>query len=439
MRRLPGSVALTLALLASFALIAATPVASARPAPKASFATLPDIGLASFQNRELPHSIANDRGVDLGGIGSDLYPARRSDEYWMVTDRGPNGLIEVDGKNRRTFPVPAFDPTIVRVRVAHGKLRVVEALPLRTRAGRPVTGMSNQLTHDESPYTYDASTPLPFNPNGVDTEGLVVAPDGSFWLVEEYNPSLLHVSRHGVVLARFVPRGLGLTGTGYPVYETLPAILLTRKQNRGFEGLALSRDGRTLYTSVQSPLSNPTKAAGEASRAIRFLTISARSGKPLGEYLYRMQPVAEYEPSGVQDAMKISGMVALGGDRLLVDERTDKVAKLYVASLRRATNILGSAWDASTTLPSLEALAEVPSSVRPMRKSLLLDLSTVPGVPGKIEGIAVRGSRTVTVVSDNDFGMSDGPAAFDANGRLVDSNVETVLATITLPRGTNLR
>lgn len=426
-------------MVASLLLLAVTPVASARPLPKASSARLPDIGLAAFQNGELPHSIANDRGVDLGGIGSDLYPARRSDEYWMVTDRGPNGLISVDGKNRRTFPVPAFDPTIVRVRVSRGQLRVVEALPLLTRSGQPVTGMSNQPTHDESPYTYDASTPLPFNPNGVDTEGLVVAPDGSFWLVEEYSPSLLHVSRHGVVLARYVPRGLGLTGTGYPVYETLPAILATRKQNRGFEGLAISPDGRTLYTSVQSPLSNPSKAVGEASRSIRFLTISARTGKPVGEYVYRMQPVAEYEPAGVQDAMKISGLVALGGSRLLVDERTDKVAKLYVASLGRSTNILGSLWDASSTSPSLESLAELPSSVRPMRKSLLLDLSTVPGVPGKIEGIAVRGRHTVTVVSDNDFGMSDGPAAFDANGRLVDSNVETVLATITLPRGTDLR
>jgi hypothetical protein len=430
-RRLTRS--LPFALAGCLALAAATP-AGAVPAPAASFAKLPDLGLAAFQNALLPHSIADDRGIDLGGIGSDLYPARRSDEYWMVTDRGPNGQISVDGKNRRTFPVPSFDPTIVRIRVERGALRVVEAVPLRTRSGKPVTGLSNQEGHDETPYTYDASTRLPFDPNGVDTEGLVVARDGSFWLVEEYSPSLLHVSRQGKVLARYVPRGLGLTGTDYPVYETLPAIFALRKQNRGFEGLAISADGRTLYTSVQSPLSNPTKATGEASRTIRFLTISTRTGRPTGEYVYRMQPVAEYEPDGAQDAMKISGLVALGRNRLLVDERTDKVAKLYVADFRRASNVLGSSWDLASTAPSLESLASLPSSVRAARKSLLLDLSTVPGIPGKIEGIAVRGSRTVTVVSDNDFGMSDGPAAFDASGRLVDSGVETVLATITLRR-----
>ena len=48
----------------------------------------------------------------------------------------------------------------------------------------------------------------------------------------------MHVSARGKVLARYVPKGLSLTGADYPVIEALPSIFLTRKGNRGFEGLA---------------------------------------------------------------------------------------------------------------------------------------------------------------------------------------------------------
>jgi hypothetical protein len=314
-------------------------------------------------------------------------------------------------------------------------LKVPEGYTDPVTRSREVTGLPSFDGSGEDAYSPDGKQAYGTDPYGMDPESIALDPrDGSYWLGEEYGPSIVHVAADGTLLMRITPKGLGLNMPGVSVRELLPEAFKLRKANRGFEGLAISADGRTLYTSVQSPLSNPTKAAGEASRTIRFLTVSTRTGRPTGEYVYRMQPVAEYEPDGAQDAMKISGLVALGRDRLLVDERTDKVAKLYVADFRRASNVLGSSWDLASTAPSLESLASLPSSVRAARKSLLLDLSTVPGIPGKIEGIAVRGSRTVTVVSDNDFGMSDGPAAFDASGRLVDSGVETVLATITLRR-----
>lgn len=412
---------------------------AAKPAnhdARVSVATLPDIGLASFQNAKLPGTIADDRGVDLGGIGSDLYPAERAGEYWMVTDRGPNGQIKVDGKNRRTFPVPEFDPAIVRVRVEGSGIRVLRSIPILTRSGEPVTGLSNIKDYDEKPYNYNATTALSYNPNGLDTEGLIVARDGSFWLSEEYSPSVLHVARDGRVLARFVPKGLDLKGADYPVHETLPKIFLTRQRNRGFESMALAPDGRTLYTMNQSPLENPDEDTGETSRQLRILALDARTGKPKAEYVYRMEDVTTFDPGadGEQNEMKISGLVALGRDRLLVDERTDDVARLYIADLHHATNILGGKWDDQDTSPSLEQLAD-PSEgdVAAARKSLALDLSTIEGVPGKVEGVAVPNPWTIAVASDNDFGMSDGPEAFDENGRLVDSGIESKLVTIRLP------
>ncbi|WP_371407091.1 esterase-like activity of phytase family protein [Kribbella sp. NBC_00662] len=392
-------------------------------------ATLPDISLGKFSNSLIRGSVDNDRKVDLGGIGSDIFPAGRSGEFWTVTDRGPNGQIKIDDVNRRTFPVPGFDPAIVKVKVDGKKLQVIDAIPITTRHGKPVTGLSNQESRDELPYNFDASTRLGINPNGLDTEGIVRANDGTFWLVDEYSPSLVHVSSRGQVLARYVPKGLNLKGADYPVIESLPAIFLTRKINRGFEGLA-QLPGGDLVLALQSPLSNPTKKVGEASLNTRLLRFSPHRGKLTAEYAYQFDPVGVVDP-GEDDTseLKISSIVAAGPETVLVEERTDNAARLQRVVLRPSGDILGSKWDDVATTPSYEADA---TGVPVLKKELFLDLNTVKGAPKKIEGVALLPHDTLVVINDNDFGMTDGPAAFDAEGNLVDSGIETTLATIRL-------
>ncbi|WP_019629320.1 esterase-like activity of phytase family protein [Actinomadura atramentaria] len=396
-------------------------------------ATLPDIPLGEFSNALLPGSVADDRGVDLGGIGSDLYPAGRPGEFWTVTDRGPNGQIKVDGADRRTFPVPGFDPAIVKVRVHGKRLDVVKAIPILTAHGKPVTGLSNQPGRDEVPYDYNASTKLELNPNGLDTEGIVPAHDGTFWLVDEYSPSLVHVSAKGRVLARYVPKGLALTGADYPVVEALPSIFLARKGNRGFEGLTVLPGG-DLVIALQSPLSNPSKAVGNASRTTRLLRFSPRLHKVTAEYAYRFDAVSVVDPSATDTSdLKISALAAIGPETLLVQERTDNAFRLNRVVLNRRSNILGTRWDATATTPSLEALPDPAAAGVPvLSKRLAIDFNKVPGAPKKVEGIAVLNPWTVAVINDNDFGMTDGPGAFDANGRLIDSGAQTTLITVRL-------
>jgi phytase-like protein len=420
------------------ALVAAGPASgSTTTAPYVTrTATLGDIPLGTFSNALLPGTVADDRGVDLGGIGSDIYPTGRKGEFWTVTDRGPNGQIKVDGSKRRTFPVPGFDPAIVKIRVSGDTVKVLDAIPVTTRSGKPVTGVSNQEGRDEAPYSYDARTPLSYNANGLDTEGIVRAGDGSFWLVDEYGPSLVHVSARGKVLARYVPEGLHLTGADYPVVEALPSVLLHRKINRGFEGLA-QLPGGDLVMAVQSPLSLPDGDAGDTSRTTRLLRFSPKKEAVTAEYAYRFDPVNVVDPSEDDTSeLKISSVVAVGRDRLLVEERTDKAARLHVVHLGRAANILGGPWDEDTTSPSLEQLDDpAASSVPVLAKRLVVDLGTVDGVPGKIEGVARVDSDTLALINDNDFGMTDGTGAFDANGRLVDSGIETTVTYVRLPGG----
>ena len=414
--------------LAAATLLTPAAQAASRDPHVVNTATLPGIPLGGFSNVLLPGTVANDRGINLGGVGSDLFPAERPGEFWTVTDRGPNGQIKVDGVNRRTFPVPGFDPAILKVKVVGEQLKVLQAIPITTRSGAPVTGLSNQASRDELPYTYDASTRLELNPNGLDTEGIVRAHDGTFWLVDEYSPSLVHVSARGRVLARYVPHGLSLTGADYPVIEALPSIFLTRKVNRGFEGLA-QLPGGDLVLALQSPLSNPTKAVGDKSLTTRLLRFSPYKGKVTAEYAYRFDPVGVVDP-GEDDTsqLKISALVAAGPETLLVEERTDNAARLQRVVLKPGYNILGSAWDSTATTPSLEAATVVPA----LPKELFLDLNTVSGVPKKIEGVALVNPWTLAVINDNDFGMTDGPGAFDASGNLNDSGIKTTLVTIRL-------
>ncbi|MEU5340697.1 esterase-like activity of phytase family protein [Streptomyces sp. NPDC020766] len=425
-----------LALLAALAVAGTAVGAPSGEARVTGSATLGDIPLGTFSNALLPGTVGDDRGVDLGGIGSDIYPAGRKGEFWTVTDRGPNGQIKVAGEKRRTFPVPGFDPAIVRIRVSGGTVKVLDAIPITTSSGKPVTGLSNQKGRDESPYSYDAKTPLSYNPNGLDTEGIVRADDGSFWLVDEYAPSLIHVSARGKVLTRYVPKGLARKDAGYRVVEALPAVLLHRKINRGFEGLA-QLPGGDLVMAVQSPLSLPDTDAGEASLTTRLLRFSTKKRAVTAEYAYRFDPVNVVDPSEDDTSeLKISSVVAVGRDRLLVEERTDKAARLQVVKLTRGADILGDKWDDDTASPSLEQLDDPAASDVPvLRKRLVVDLGTVKGVPGKIEGVARVDHDTLALINDNDFGMTDGPEAFDAQGRLVDSGIETTVTYVRLPRG----
>ncbi|MGW2823747.1 esterase-like activity of phytase family protein [Streptomyces sp. NPDC001443] len=437
-RRVRRSVAAGAPLAVLAALVAAGPAAGApsEDARVVRTATLGDLPLGTFSNALLPGTVDNDRGVDLGGIGSDIYPAGRKGEFWTITDRGPNGQIKVSGTKRRTFPVPGFDPAIVKIRVSGDSVRVLDAIPLTTSSGKPVTGLSNLAGRDEAPYSYDATTPLSYNPNGLDTEGIVRAADGSFWLVDEYGPSLVHVSARGRVLVRYVPKGLELTGADYPVVQSLPAVLLHRKINRGFEGLAQLPCG-DLVMALQSPLSLPDADVGNASRTTRLLRFSPKKRAVTAEYAYRFDPVDVVDPSEDDTSeLKISSVVAVGGDRLLVEERTDKAARLQLIRLDRRENILGSVWDDDTTSPSLEQLDDPTAAGVPVpAKRLVVDLGEVAGVPGKIEGVARVDHDTLALINDNDFGMTDGAGAFDAQGRLVDSGIKTTVTYVRLPRG----
>ena len=148
---------------------------------------------------------------------------------------------------------------------------------------------------------------------------------------------------------------------------------------------------------MESPLANPKKKAGELSRNVRILAFDLATERVTAEYVYRFEPVAEFDPSvkAAPEEMKISELAAIGPHTLIVLERTDRVAKLYRVDLREATDIHASRWDDAATSPSLEATEDLAAAdLTPLPKTLVIDLGSLPDVPDKIEGIAVIDRRT---------------------------------------------
>jgi hypothetical protein len=399
--------------------------------------TFPNIPIKEFHNKVLPGSVADDGKILLGSVGSDLWrgPKDPRDEFWVVTDRGPNGQIKVDGTNRRTFLVPEFNPMILRVKTQGKEVGILEALPIVGQSGKPVTGLPNLLGINETPYNYSGQELLKCNPNGLDTEGLVRTTAGDFWIAEEYGPSLVHIDRTGKVLKRYIPEGLKLEDTDYPVANVLPAIYGKTKINRGFEGLTLSNDEKTLYIVLQSPLLNPDRKTGNASRNTRVLVFDIATEKVTAEYVYRFDVSSEFDRNlkNSPDEMKLSGVAFLNPTTLLMLERTDSVAKLYSVDISKATNILNTQWDDAKTVPTLEALDDPAlAQVRVLPKSLVMDLSSLSGMPEKIEGIALLDRHTIAVVNDNDFDSEDDK--YDAEGNHIGKGNKTQILLISLTK-----
>ncbi len=410
-------------------------------------ATLADRPLTSFQR-----GIINGRNIRLGSIGSGIFHSGdgSSNEFWMLTDRGPNG----QPNDRRTFPVPEFVPSIVKVKIKGDRIDLLERIPLRTSSGATVSGLPNLAAvtsplsatppaPDEVPFAFDGTTPLnTYDRDGLDPEDIVRLPNGEFWVVEEYRPSVLRIAADGTILARHVPKGLAaqLSGSGYPVMESLPAEYAYRRANRGLEGVAVAPGGETLFVALQSPLQLPPNVnVGRDSRNTRILRMNQR-GEVTGEFLYRFDPAAEFDP-GASPAnrardMKVSGLYALNDHQVLVLERTDFVAKVYLVDLSTATNLRtwtppsGSPHNVVEGLATDGALAA--AGVAPLPKQLVINLDTIPGMPDKIEGITLTKADELVVANDNDFGLQD-QTVFDAAGNLSnDTGVTSKILTIRL-------
>jgi len=389
-------------------------------------------------------SFKGGQSLDLvAGVGSGAFhsPNDPNDEFYTVTDRGPsidcgdskallgmddfcldNGVVDEDGK---IFAMPNFTPTIYKFNIDTGGAigakvgyQIMQAIKLMDRDDNLITGLPNPLQGMTTENGYDTNgNKLTFDPEGIDPEAIIKLSNGTFWLAEEYAPSLVHVTANGRILERIVPTSVetDLADANYRVLGGLPTILKKRRINRGIESLALSSDEQFLYFMTESPLANPDNEAYENSRYVRLFKISLLQGdfnSVVGEYVYTIDEPETFlaDNTNQQSDVKVSDMLALETDRLIIVERVLRHTKLYRVSLDDATNILDTEWDIEATTSSAKALEKLDNladwGIIPLGKNLVFDSRReISDLPSQIEGIALLNSQYLVFINDNDFGI----------------------------------
>jgi hypothetical protein len=160
---------------------------------------------------------------------------------------------------------------------------------------------------------------------------------------------------------------------------------------------------------MQNPLANPNAAAFNQAKNTRLFKIERATGRLVGQYVYQLDAPQSFglDPSSRQSDPRLSEMVALGTDRLLVLERTEGTTKLHEITLAGATNILDSRWDALDTTPSLETVPDLAAvAITPVPKTLRFDTARdFKDAPGKIEGVTFLADGAMVLINDNDFGI----------------------------------
>lgn len=365
------------------------------------------------------------------GFGSAAYrrPSDPANMFYALSDRGPNFVCDdvqdvfgvpedaiCHGKKVRIYPTPDYTPSIYSIFLHQdGRFDIKDVTAIKDETGVPLTGLTNRLTVAKTEKPVDINgRPLEQSVSAIDSEGIVRLSDGSYWIGEENAPSILHLSIDGKVQNRIVPAGSeqDFDGAGYKVTPGLPAILVKRQTNRGIESMAVSPDESKLYFMMQNPLANPDAATYKKAKNTRLFVYDRVNNRLSGEYIYQLDDPQSFrnDPSDKQNAPRVSEVLALGNDRLLVLERTDKTTKLHEVTLDGASNILGTRWDDMSTSPSLEQENDLSKlDLKAVPKTLRFDSADYPQAPNKIEGLAILGDGSIAMINDNDFGIKGDP------------------------------
>ena len=392
----------------------------------------------------------------LGGMSGLFFESIGNDgqlNFIATPDRGPNGEptdLSGDGVNERPFPLPDYQPRLVRFSLdqASGEIAITEQIFLtREVAGEevPLTGLPNLQAGEQGTANTDEipidlfGNVLENDPFGADMESIVVAPDGTFWMSDEYRPAIYHFATDGSLIDRFIPQGTAAAGgvaEGTFGTEVLPEVYAQRRANRGFEGMALNTDNGRLYAWIQSPIDNPdvpNNANSRNSQILRILEFDPATQTTTGEYIHILE--------GVDSSVdKIGDAVYQGDNKFLIIERdsgTDADSKklIFEVDLSNATNIVGTelstATGEDTALEGMTADDLAAMGVNPVQKRRVLNLPSIGYVAGdKAEGLALLPNGSLAVLNDNDFGILDEEIPGDGSVPLNPNPIPTVLGII---------
>jgi hypothetical protein len=312
-----------------------------------------------------------------------------------LTDRGwavGGGAITYDYHPRvQTFSF-TINPYTGPGPVAQDRITLVNTASLVFSAnGSPLTGYDSlQLPAPAIP-TSPGDSPGRGQPS-LDSEGLAKDPQGGWFVADEYGPVIHRFNAAGELIGTFLPPEAYLPKRGnYPAtlnWTGASSGTTGRRNNRGFEGLTLTPDGKRLVTVLQSPLVQDGGRANNSqnSRVLLFdIEVgSATYGKPVAEYVYPL--TLQGNAQGNRQTI-LSEVLAINHQTFLASERDSlgygsgdtnacTYKRIVLFSTADASNIINSGYDLERGAPGMKALPtnSLPSSLKPVSKVDLVDL-----------------------------------------------------------------
>ncbi|WP_061294517.1 esterase-like activity of phytase family protein [Herbidospora cretacea] len=216
-----------------------------------------------------------------------------------------------------------------------------------------------------------------------DVESVVRTADGTFWFGDEFGPFLLHADAGG----RLLEAPIALPGVRSPQHPHLDGAAPNLGVSRGFEGLARSVDGTTLYPLLEGPVT------GDPATSLRINEFDLRGRAYTGRrWTYPLDSAAH----------AVGDFAAVGRERFLVIERDSGQGaaavfkKIFLVTLRK---------DGTT---DKRQVADLMDLANPRRIGGFPATFTFPFET--IEDLVVLGDRTLGVLADNNFPSSSGRA-----------------------------
>ncbi|MBI3258270.1 MAG: esterase-like activity of phytase family protein [Ignavibacteriae bacterium] len=417
---------------------------------------LPRLEKYTIDNRPLLGTTAAGQNILLGGFSGLYFEGMTSNgkmKFLTNPDRGPNAEpFMVGGIAKRPFALPNYQSRLVRFEfdTTTKAINITQQLLLYREDGvTPISGRPNLQTATQGMAYCDEfgidlyGNPIPNDEFGGDMEGVVVAPNGTFYLVDEYRPAIYNFDTTGKLINRFVPEGTaaaagrlaGVFGT-----EALPALYGSRRINRGFEAVAI--EGNKLYCFIQSGLDNPDVANDNTSKNANFCRIvefDITTNTVTGEYIYPM-----FERAFLTD--KIGDACSMGNGRFMLIERDDATGPsarktIFEINLYGATNTFTNppVLAAGKTVENSTYDELIAANVRPVFKRKAVHLPSIGyDQSDKVEGLARIDDNTFAVINDNDFGVGGSILTAVPDGLIAVKPTPEVLGIIHFDRSNQI-
>ena len=380
-----------------------------------------------------------------GGFGSALsaHPTAKN-QFYALTDRGPNTTYNVNHDHGKIFLDPTYTPRIGLFELqANGTIAKIKEILLKNPQGQTISGLPNLHFGASKEIAYDQQGCVLTQGNdefGLDSEGLVALKDGSFWVSDEYGPHIVHFDADGVEIDRInaYPQDTRRK-SGY----LLPAEYANRRQNRGMEGLTITPDQKKLVGIMQSSMSNPD-ASVVSSDLVRIILIDLQT-KAISQYLYQQEADSKQHSNTAITALNSTGFLVAERDDDFYKDNPKAFKRVYKINLNAATDLeqvqpssamqqdvnLGLMIDGQTVeqyvlTAGWSGLAA--HGILPVSKTLLVDLVERLDYPhDKVEGLWVIDEQHLAVINDDDYGFSETDGVLeqkylDVDQSMIDSN-----------------